>query len=149
MEKNTSPLSNDTDNSGESCIICLDSVDDKTIWFPSIYSSCTCKYPIHLECIKENNIDKCIICFSNIDYPGPIQQLNINIFENINTTLDIVENNNTTSDIYDLRINTNIVTEESIQEASKCVFIKRLCGIMIGICLSVAFSMFIWYIIDM
>jgi hypothetical protein len=143
MEYNISPLSNDTDNSGESCIICLDSVDDKTVWFPSIYSSCTCKYPIHLECIKENNIDKCIICSSNIEYPVSVQQININIFENENEN----ENENCNTNIYDLEINTNIVTEDSIQEEYNCrIFAKKLCAVII-ICLSSAFSIFIWYIV--
>ena len=142
MEDNNSPLSNNTDSSDESCIICLDSVDDKTVWFPSIYSSCSCKYPIHLECIKENMIDYCIICNSNIIYPVSIQQIDINIFENKNE----IDNSNT--DIYDLRINTNTVTEESIQEETNCCsFSKKLCAIIMGICLSSAFSIFIWYIV--
>ena len=145
MEDSTSPLSNKTDSSDESCIICLDSVDDKTIWFPSVYSSCSCKYPIHLDCIKENMIDKCIICNSNIIYPVSIQQIDINLFEN-----EIVNSN---TNIYDLRINTNIDTEESIQEESiqeesKCsIVLKKICAVTIGICLSSAFSMFIWYIV--
>lgn len=146
MEDSTSPLSNKTDSSDESCIICLDSVDDKTIWFPTNYSTCSCKYPIHLNCIKENMIEYCIICNSNILYPVSIQQIDINLFKNENE----IKNSNT--NICDLRINTNMVTEEYIQEEyiqeeSKCsIFLKKTCAITIGICLLSAFSMFIWYI---
>jgi hypothetical protein len=139
--RDISPLSNDTDSSGESCILCLDSVDDKTIWFPTLYSSCECKYALHLACIKENKLDKCVVCNSSVSYPIPIQLIEKETFENISLQELRV----------DTTINTNRVVRHDNMNAqeewdSRQVIVRRMCGVFLGFLLATGMVLLIWYV---
>ena len=79
----------ESNESLETCIICLDDVDANTIYFPCKYSSCSCKYTIHLICIKENSITECVICKSPIIYPDHNNLIQIDMFGKNNTDVGI------------------------------------------------------------
>lgn len=146
--RDISPLSNDTDSSGESCILCLDSVDYKTIWFPTLYSSCKCKYALHLECIKENNIGKCVVCNSYISYPIPIQLIEKDTFENVPAV-------NIDTPLQELRVETAINTNRAVRHDNmnaqeewdnRQVIVRRMCGVFLGFLLATGMVLLIWYI---
>jgi hypothetical protein len=98
----------DSNESLETCIICLDDVDVNTIHFPCEYSSCSCKYTIHLICIKDNHINECVICKSPIRYPVPNDLIQIDMFELNHTNnreshythRELMRDNSTDIDIY-------------------------------------------------
>ena len=69
-------------SSQENCIICLCEVNNKTICFPVTYSTCKCKYSIHLTCLKEYQINKCLICKNIINYPKEMSRLRMKHFKN-------------------------------------------------------------------
>jgi hypothetical protein len=92
MDKD-SHMTTSVDGSGDMCILCLDGVDENTIWFPSIYSSCGCKYALHLYCIKDNRIDECVICKSEITYPIPIELIELGTFDKIARTGGVCDGN--------------------------------------------------------
>ena len=134
----------DSNDSLETCIICLDDVDENTIYFPSKYSSCSCKYTIHLRCIKENNINKCVICNAVINYPvnhGPIQK---DMFGDNNRSVNPanVDINVTNSDIdiYRHRI------YEGYSYCSNCDNSKKLYICILSFLISGAFCLLIWMV---
>ena len=138
--EDTSPLSNDTDSSGDACILCLDIVDDETIWFPTLYSSCKCKYALHLACIKENKVDKCVVCNSAVSYTIPIELIEKDTFSNIS--------------LQDLRVDTTININRDIrydnmseqQECERRVIVRRMCGVFLGVLLAAGIVLLIWYV---
>ena len=138
-----SPLSNDTNESSETCILCLDGVDDNTVWFPCKYSTCTCKYALHLKCIKENNIIECIICKSKITYPISVQLLDKSIFEKTvshsirDLTIHINTQNVELRDIEDLTIETT---------PRNCKCIKKIGIYFLGTIMFVGFGLSVWYL---
>ena len=163
---NITPLSNDTEGSGDTCILCLDEVDENTIWFPSFYSSCRCKYALHLSCIKDNAIDKCIICKSEIIYPIPIELLKIDTFnidgenEDIETRIDkyikhIIHIENVSAHIEDLDDNYENIENELVDVSDRdrnsncsCILnqlFRRICCITSGVLLICGFGSFILY----
>ena len=79
--ENNSPISIQSDDSKDQCIICLSNISDSSITFPCMFSSCKCKYIMNLTCIKENNIEECPICKSEIKYSKSIDLLNISDFK--------------------------------------------------------------------
>tara|TARA_B100000902_G_C26771981_1_gene650850 strand:+ start:151 stop:612 length:462 start_codon:yes stop_codon:yes gene_type:complete len=125
----------DSNDSLETCIICLDDVDENTIYFPSKYSSCSCKYTIHLRCIKENNINGCVICKSQIIYPVQNDLIQIDMFESNNTDAD--------PDINTRNLDVNIYrheTQDACEFTNKKVYICIFCAT-----LSIVFSILIWF----
>mgnify|MGYP001272218954 CR=1 FL=1 len=163
---NITPLSNDTEGSGDTCILCLDEVDENTVWFPSFYSSCRCKYALHLSCIKDNAIDKCIICKSEIIYPIPIKLLKIDTFnidgenEDIETRIDkyikhIIHIENVSAHIEDLDDNYGNIENELVDVTDRdrnnhclCMLnplFRRICCITSGVLLICGVGSFIWY----
>ena len=125
----------DSNESLETCIICLDDVDANTIYFPCKYSSCYCKYTIHLICIKENNINECVICKSQIIYPVQNDLIQIDMFESNNTDAD--------PDINTRNLDVNIYrheTQDACGFTNKKVYICIFCAIF-----SIVFSILIWF----
>ena len=104
MEKD-SPLSIQSNESKDQCIICLSDISDDSINFPCIFSSCTCKYIMNLNCIKQYSINYCPICKAEIKYSKSIDLLKIFDFQN-NTDNDITTNISISSQdkIRDLKI---------------------------------------------
>lgn len=137
MEEKIIPVhieSVDSNESLETCIICLDDVDANTIYFPSKYSSCSCKYTIHLICIKENNINECVICKSPIVYPVQANLIQIDMFGKNNADVDVdINTRNSDVDIY---------RHETIGYCD-CVNKKVYICIFSAI-LSIVFSILIW-----
>lgn len=128
----------DSNESLETCIICLDDVDANTIYFPSKYSSCSCKYTIHLICIKDNNINECVICKSPIVYPVQNDLIQINMFELNNTDADADDDLNTRN------LDVNIYRHRT-QETCDCVNKKVYICIFSAI-FAIMFSILIWFV---
>lgn len=144
MEEKISPVhieSVDSNESLETCIICLDDVDANTIYFPSKYSSCSCKYTIHLICIKENNINECVICKSPIVYPVQANLIQIDMFgkNNADVGIDVdvdvdVDTNTRNLDVNNYRHETQDV----------CDF-KKVYNCILCVTFSIVFSILIWF----
>ena len=140
MEEKRIPVhteSVDSNESLETCIICLDDVDTNTIYFPSKYSSCSCKYTIHLICIKENNINACVICKSPIVYPVQNDLIQINMFELNNTDADVDDDINTRNlDVNNYRHETQNVCDFTNKKVYICILFVTF---------SIVFSILIWF----
>lgn len=107
--ENNSPISIQSDDSKDQCIICLSNISDSSITFPCIFSSCKCKYIMNLTCIKEYNIEECPICKSEIKYSKSIDSLNITDFKPVtikDLKIDIPQPHS------HLQINTNMYRHE-------------------------------------
>ena len=135
----------DSNESLETCIICLDDVDANTIYFPSKYSSCSCKYTIHLICIKENNINECVICKSPIVYPVQANLIQIDMFgkNNADVGIDVdvdvdVDVDTNTRNLY--VNNYRHETQDACEFTNKKVYICIFCAIF-----SIIFSILIWF----
>ena len=122
----------DSNESLETCIICLDDVDANTIYFPCKYSSCSCKYTIHLMCIKENNINDCVICKSQIVFPIQNDLIQIDTFKNNNVDVDV-----------DVDVDVNTYRHET-QEGCNCVN-KHIYICVFGLLFAILFTILIWY----
>lgn len=138
-----SPLSCDSNQSSETCIICLDGVNEDTIWFPTLYSSCTCKYALHIECIKQNNIKSCVICKADIKYPVNMNEITIDIFKN-----------KPNSSIKELVVTTEIVNvdEQDLRQINQQTHgnirvFKKVGSYLMGLLIICGFVVFLWYII--
>jgi hypothetical protein len=134
-----SPVSCDSTQSSETCIVCLDDVNENTIWLPSFYSSCTCKYALHIECIKEYNITSCLICKADLNYPVDVNEITIDIFKNKQNT-----------PIKELSVSTEITnnyTDENIQRCVNIRVLKRLICYMVSIFITCGFIIFLWYVV--
>ena len=101
--KNDSPLSIQSNESTDQCIICLSEVNKYSINFPCIFSSCTCKYTMNLNCIKQYSINYCPICKAEIKYSKSIDSLKICDFQT-NTDNDLPTNISNQDKIRDLKI---------------------------------------------
>lgn len=84
--KKYSPMSIKSNESADYCIICLSDVNETSINFPCIFSSCTCKYIMNLSCIQQHNINSCPICRAEIKYSKYINELKIGDFQTETTT---------------------------------------------------------------
>ena len=137
----------DSNESLETCIICLDDVDANTIYFPCKYSSCSCKYTIHLMCIKENNINECVICKSVIVYPVQNDLIQINMFKknktDANADVDVDINLDLDDDINTNNLDVNIYRHDT-REGCDCVNKKIYICIFSAIFL-IMFSILIWF----
>jgi hypothetical protein len=122
----------DSNESLEICIICLDDVNANTIYFPCKYSSCSCKYTIHFICIKDNNINKCVICKSQIEYPVQNDLIQIDMFKENNRELTI---ENSTDAI-------NLYRHETYDT---CCSNNKIVVIVFGILVAGVFCIVIWY----
>ena len=131
--------SNESLESLETCIICLDDVDDNTIYFPCKYSTCSCKYTIHLMCIKENNIHECVICKSAIIYPVQNDLIQIDTFENNIVDVDVGLDVNV-----DIDLDTNTYRHEARQEECKCIN-KNIYICAFSLLFAVLFTILVWY----
>lgn len=144
-----SPLSCDSNQSSETCIICLDGVNEDTIWFPTLYSSCTCKYALHIECIKQNNIMSCVICKADIKYPVSINEIIIDIFKKkpnspikeLVVTTEIVN-----VDEQDLR-QINQQTHRNTRRNENIRVFKKVGSYIMVLLITCGFVVFLWYII--
>jgi len=149
MEEKKIPVhteSVDSNESLETCIICLDDVDANTIYFPCRYSSCSCKYTIHLICIKENNINECVICKSSIIYPVQNDLIQIDMFGKNNTDVGIDVDVDVDVDVDTNTRNLDVnIYRHTTQEYCNCTNRKAYICIF-SILLSIVFSIFIWYI---
>lgn len=144
-----SPLSCDSNQSSETCIICLDGVNEDTIWFPILYSSCTCKYALHIECIKQHNIKSCVICKADIRYPVSMNDITIDILKNkSNSSLKdlVVTTEIVNVDEQELRQINQHTNENTRRNENILVFKKVGCYIM-GLLVTCGFVVFLWYII--
>ena len=134
----------DSNDSLETCIICLDDVDENTIYFPSKYSSCSCKYTIHLRCIKENNINECVICKAVINYPVKHESIQIDMFGDnnisINSTNADINITNSDIDIYRHR------TYEDSSYCNNCGNSKKIYICILSLFLSGVFCLLIWIV---
>ena len=113
--ENNSPISIQSDDSKDQCIICLSNISDSSITFPCVFSSCKCKYIMNLTCIKENNIKECPICKSEIKYSKSIDSLNITDFKPAtikDLKIDIPQPQSQPQSHLDLQINTNMYRHE-------------------------------------
>jgi hypothetical protein len=124
--------STDSNESLETCIICLDEVNENTIYFPCKYSSCSCKYTIHLMCIKENNINKCVICKSAIIYPVQNDFIQIDTFKDVDVDVDVDAGANT-------------YRHETQQGKRNCCN-KKIYICIFSTILSIMLAMFSWFI---
>ena len=89
--------------------------------------------------IKENKIDKCVVCNSAVSYPIPIQLIEKNTFEH--TQLKELRIDTTTNATRDIR-HDNINEQEPEQQ----VLVRRICGVFLGVSLSAGMVMLIWYV---
>ena len=144
-----SPLSCDSNQSSETCIICLDGVNEDTIWFPTLYSSCTCKYALHIECIKEYGIKSCVICKADIKYPININDITIDIFKiKLNSSIKelVVTTEIINVDEQALR-QINQHTHEHTQRHNNRPVLKQVGCYIMGLIVTCGFIVFLWYII--
>lgn len=132
----------DSNESLETCIICLDDVGSDTIYFPCKYSSCSCRYNIHLMCIKENNINGCIICKSRIVYPVQNELIQIDMFQKNNTDVDVV---------LDVDINTRTLDVNIYRHTTRgdcdCID-KKVCVTIFSILAFILCSTLIWFMVN-
>jgi hypothetical protein len=141
MNKHIIPVhteSVDSNESLETCIICLDDVDDNTIYFPCKYSSCSCRYIIHLKCIKENNINECVICKSQINYPVQNDLIQIDMFKK-NTRELTIENSTDAINLY------RHETYDACCSRRYCCITNKFAICIFCMLIAGVFSIFIWY----
>ena len=139
----------DSNESLETCIICLDDVDANTIYFPCKYSSCSCKYTIHLMCIKENNINECVICKSVIVYPVQNDLIQINMFKknktDANADVDVDINLDLDDDINTNNLDVNIYRHDTRGDCDCDCVNKKIYICIFSAIFSIMFSILIWF----